>query len=177
MSWTISKEQAKKKLTDIRDLIDLLLNANSDSERLKAFKSLEKRLILGHSRLSNLAAWSAVINPSKALKRGLEKIEREKRRYESQVDDYLRGASSLLSKRTGLNSVVCRTILEAKRDGRKMLKSWPVRQTKRVVIPNVPAFTEFLVVGPRGSMKLDDVHQEYVTKLESEGKKLPTGWA
>ena len=47
---------------EIRDLIDVLLDCDSDVKRITAMKKLKYRLDWGHSRTEDLAAISKIVN-------------------------------------------------------------------------------------------------------------------
>jgi len=60
-----TQEQARDALTEIRDMFDRLLAADStDAERARIVNKLEKRLTLGYANIKNVAVWSKIANES-----------------------------------------------------------------------------------------------------------------
>ena len=67
----ITRRRAEAKLKEIRDLIDVLLEAKDDAKRMGAFKALGRRLGLTSS---DLVVWSAIANPSPAVRNVLRTL-------------------------------------------------------------------------------------------------------
>lgn len=54
--------QARVRLEEIRDLIDSLLDMDSDVDRIATMKKLKRRLAWGYANIEDLAAISKVVN-------------------------------------------------------------------------------------------------------------------
>jgi len=60
--YRCSPLQASKRLEEIRDLIDSLLDCDSDVKRIATMKKLKYRLAWGYANIEDLAALSKVAN-------------------------------------------------------------------------------------------------------------------
>jgi hypothetical protein len=63
--FELNPEQARKRLTEVRDLISLLLDCKNDVVRIHSFKKLQRRLVLGWASFDFLLYWSKIANPQK----------------------------------------------------------------------------------------------------------------
>jgi hypothetical protein len=65
--YCMTPQKARKRLTEIKVIVDKLLICTDDAERIRLFKKFRSRLLLGYSRPEQLIHWSKIANTANTV--------------------------------------------------------------------------------------------------------------